>query len=1103
MAAATKRKNDRSGFVPGPAPSPADEDRPATLPTAAVAARLAKACAESKHTAVVFLAADERRADEIGRALLSFATPLEVLTLPPWDCLPYDRVSPSLACMGRRVGVLQKLASKPKGKRLLVTSPEAVMQKVGAADPSFTLRKGGTLDRVALEAFARRSGYLEDERVDEPGDIAPQGQVIDVFPADGAAPVRIDLAEDGTIEDLRVFDTATQRTEEPLDRLDLVPASELTLDDDVARTPGIEHRMSAYQRELRTLFELMPDAAVAHEKGALQACPRVASRLVDAYDTRRAFAGPEEGVVPQPDRLYLTREAFDAALAARPRLTLDLDAIEPMASFASQRDAMRAFAGFVRASSKDGDRVVVAGCEAERVPLLRALRRGKIATRAVDDWRMAAEAAAGDVVMLDADLERGFVDRESRLAMVTASDVFGARAATPEGAAAALEARSAPQPGDVVVHEDHGVAILKGLESVEVDGGRHEVLRLSFHDDAQLLAPTDELDRIWRYGSAPDAVTLDRLNTDGWNKRRVKVNAYVEEAAARLVALAAERTKAKTPPLVPPAADYARFTARFPFPETRDQAAAVAAVLDDLASGRPMNRLVCGDVGYGKTEVALRAAAAVAFCGRQVALIAPTTVLARQHVQTFERRFAGTDVEIVHLSRLVSSGDAKAAKRRLASGEAGIVIGTQAVSAADVDFDDLALVIVDEEHRFGTKTEQELQRLAPHHLALSATPIPRTLQGALVGVQDVSVLATPPARRRPVRTFLSPFDKAAATTALMREKRRNGQSFVVVPRIEEIDDVLAMLKEVAPKLSVDVAHGKLSPEEVDEAMVRFADGARDVLVATSLIENGLDVPRANTILIWGADRFGLAQLHQLRGRVGRGRVQGTAYLFAPDDEEATKATAERLSALLAADRLGAGFELSSRDLDLRGGGDLVGEEQAGHMRLIGSSLYQNLLQRAVRAQKGETLEQRRPPSLQAAGDAGFPASYVPDEALRLELYTRLAHAEGADDIDAFRDELDDRFGDLPPETDRLLARRRISLLALGAGVTAVVIGPKAAALTFLRSAAARARSRLTSPRWKDERLILDVSSEDPDKNLASLAKLLSRLQPDERTAGSA
>ncbi len=1090
--AAPRRNKDRSDLVPGPAPSQADAVRETRLPTAAVAARLAAACAGTRCKTVLFLAADERRADEIGRAIAAFAPTLDVAVLPPWDCLPYDRVSPSLGCMGRRVRVLQRLAAPPEGRRLVVTSPEAAMQKLGRADPSFALRRGAPLDRDALEAFARRCGYVEDERVDEPGDIALQGRVIDVYPADASEPVRIDLDEDGTIADLRVFDVATQRTEAPLDTLDLVPASELALPDDVPRIPGIEHRLPAHQSDLATLFDLVPEAAVAQEAGALDACARVAARILDAYETRKAFAMPDDGVAPQPDQLYLDRAALDAALAGRRTIAADLEGIEPMTAFALGRDALRAFAGFVAARAKEGGRVVVAGLDAERAPLARALARAKVAARPASDWATARDAEAG-VFLLDADLERGFHDAAARLSLVTASDVFGARAASPDTQPTTLDAQAAPQPGDVVVHEDHGVAILAGLESVDVDGGRHEVVRLTFHDDTVLLAPTDELDRIWRYGSAPDAVTLDRLNSDGWNKRRVKVNAHVEEAAARLVELAGTRAQAKTPPLEPPAADYARFAARFPFPETRDQATAVKAVLDDLASGTPMNRLVCGDVGYGKTEVALRAAAAVALSGRQVALVAPTTVLARQHVQTFERRFAGTNVRIVHLSRLAAPAEAKAAKAGLASGEAGIVIGTQAVTADDVDFADLALVIVDEEHRFGTKVKAGLQALAPHHLALTATPIPRTLQGALVGVQDVSVLAQPPARRRPVRTFLAPFDTAAAATALMREKRRGGQSFVVVPRVDEIDDVVAMLKRAVPKLSVEVAHGQLSPEEVDEAMVRFAGGGRDILVATTLIENGLDVPRANTMVIWGADRFGLAQLHQLRGRVGRGRVQGTAYLFVPNEAEVSKATADRLSALLAADRLGAGFELSAEDLDLRGGGDLVGAEQAGHMKLIGASLYRHLLGRAVRAQKGEATNERRAPSLQIAGDAGFPAAYVPDEALRLELYTRLAHMEEVEEVDLFRDELDDRFGALPAEAGRLLARRRVSVRAQDVGISAVMVGPKGAALDFLHGAAARAKAVLKSPKWKDARLVLDVNSDDPDKNLASLDTLLARL----------
>ncbi len=1100
MARMAGTRSKKTDLVPGPAPEVAESRRErGSVPVAALAARLAEHLARSKGDLLV-LAANERRADELGRALRAFVPSHDVLVLRPWDCFPYDRVSPSRETMGGRVAVLRGIG-EPKGRRrVVVTSPDAAMQKVVVHVDSFAIERGMVLDRAALESYARRTGYVTDDRVDELGDIAFQGQVVDVFPADAAAPVRVMLGEGDVVEDLRSYDPATQRSEGGTERFDLLPACELVLPDDEARWPGIEHWLPAYHRDLRSLFDLMPKAALACDADVAAACERFADRVAEAYEARRGFHGADERTPPAPDHHYLTREAIGGVLAARRHVELDLAACRPTPSFTLEKNPTAAFAAFARAKAKEGARVVIAGLAKERELLRQALRRVEPGARAVDGWQEVFAAPAGAILALDADLDLGFVDEG--IAVVTATDIFGARIAV-EGEAASLEAGPAPRAGDVVVHEDHGFAILRGLETVAVAdgaGGTHEMLRLDFHGDNTLLVPTAELDRIWRYGSEPDAVTLDRLNTDGWNTRRVKVSGYVEAAAERLVALARERAKVKTAPLKPPSDAYGRFAARFPFPETADQLAAVAAVLDDLASGTPMNRLVCGDVGYGKTEVALRAAAAVAFSGKQVALVAPTTVLARQHAQTFERRFAGTDVAVVQLSRLVSPGDAREAKRQLASGKAGIVIGTRAVTAADVDFDDLALVIVDEEHRFGTKMKEDLKALAPHHLALSATPIPRTLQGALVGVQDVSVLAAPPARRRPVRTFLSPYDVAVARTALLRERRRDGQSFVVVPRIEDIDGILQMLAEATPDLSVGVAHGDMPPGIVDEAMVRFADGATDVLVATALIESGLDVPRANTMLIWGADRFGLAQLHQLRGRVGRGRVQGTTYLFTPEDDAIAKTTSDRLAALLAADKLGAGFAISARDLDLRGGGDLVGEEQAGHMRLVGASLYQHLLRRAVRATNGEACEDRRPATLQIEVAAALPASYVPDEALRIELHTKLARLEDVDDVEAFGAELADRFGPTPNETARLLALRRVSILAEAAGVSAIVAGPKATALTFAPGRAAAVRDHLAArdrrSRWKEDRLILEAD-EAADETIASLEHLLTRMRADD------
>lgn len=1093
MRAASKAPKPQADLVPGPLPASSEGQGSETQTrTAALAGRLAAFIEKSETALALVVASSERRAEEIGLALRCFAPDVETLVLPPWDTLPYDRASPSRACMGRRVAVLQRLASPPRGKRVVVTSPDAVMQKLGVIDEAFDLGCGMVLDRAALESFAKRTGYHLDEQVDEPGDIALHGQVIDVFPAEDNQPIRIKLGDDGTIEDLQTFDVATQRSDAAIKTLRLFPASELVLPEGDVREPGQEQRLPAFRTDLQPLFAVLPGAALLAETNALAACKRFTDRAEDAYKTRCSFAGPQEIVPPRPDHLYLTKTDLDAAVANRDPIKLDLKGLQPTPNFAIEKDAARAFKAFLLAAMKDGARVAIVGLRRERELLTRMLKRFKLVPDAIESWRAALDAKPGAILILEADLESGFVDSVRKLVVITGSDVFGARVASTDVDREMIGVKIAPQPGDVVVHEDHGVAILDGLEEIAIEDGIHEVVRLAFHGAAKLLVPTEDLDRIWRYGSEPDAVTLDRLHTDSWNKRRVKINAFVEEAAERLVDLAAERANTKTMPLKPDVGDYARFAARFPFPETADQAAAIKAVLDDLASGTPMNRLICGDVGYGKTEVALRAAAAVALCGKQVALIAPTTVLARQHALSFERRFAGTNIEIVHLSRLVSSGEAKAAKKQLASGKASIVIGTQMVTADDVDCSDLALVIVDEEHRFGTDAKEALRALAPHHLALSATPIPRTLQGALVGVQDVSIIAAPPARRRPVRTFQSPFDQAAAATALFREKRRGGQSFVVVPRVEDIEPTRAMLATIAPGSKIDIAHGALAAEDVDEAMVRFADGGSDILLATTLIENGLDVPRANTILIWGADRFGLAQLHQLRGRVGRGRVQGTAYLFTPDDKALSHITAERLAALVAADRLGAGFILSARDLDLRGGGDLVGKEQAGHMKLIGASLYQHLLGRAVRTRKDEAVAERRLPELKIEGIAAIPATYVPDEALRLELYARLAHLHTVDAIEAFGEELVDRFGDMPLEAERLLARRRTVLLAQDAGVATVTIGPVATALSFVPQAAIRLEHRDVGHDavWKDERLIIDAEGGTADTRLAAIENLL-------------
>ncbi|CAN5487034.1 DEAD/DEAH box helicase [soil metagenome] len=1096
-------------LTPGAAPERTAVRAPVQAPAAAIAAALARASTAS--TPSVHVASSERRAEEIGRALAGLSSNLEVLVLPPWDCLPYDRASPSRDIMGRRMRVLQRLASGAGAGCMVITSPEALVQKLPPrhilTDAFLVLERGQRLDRDALIRFAARTGYVTDDRIDEPGEIAFLGEVIDIFPADAARPVRIMLAAENVIDGIRTYDPLSQRSEGDIERLSLGPASEVILppietDEQLiqaqeSRSPGMEHGLPEHYDALETLFDLLPKVRLSIDLKTTARLGDVEDHVLEAFEARRGLGGPESPVASAPAALYLVGPDLQAALAGWKTFALDLDTIEAIPNLALQRNPGRAFCDFVQAHRDAHHRVVLTGLKHEQRPLAKALARGlALRPEPVADWQAALSAELGQVVSLQVDLDAGFIDPSAGLVVIAASDVVGGRMAA-RSASTTQDLLVEPdlRIGDVVLHEDHGVAVLRDLRTVEIDGLERDTLQLEYHGGASLLAPIEEIGRIWRYGAEAGAVTLDRLKGEGWIKRRAEVSRQVDDAAEQLVALAKARETRICDPIVPPKAAYAKFAARFAYPETPDQSAAIEAVLADLASGRPMDRLVCGDVGFGKTEVALRAAAAVALSGRQVALAAPTTVLARQHVETFKRRFSGTGIGVAHLSRLVTPAEARAVKQGLESGEVRIVIGTQALGGKDLVFDSLGLMIIDEEQKFGTALKDQLRALAAdgHLLTLTATPIPRTLQAAMVGIQDVSVIASPPARRRPIRTFLAPFDAASLRTALLREKRRGGQSFVVVPRIEDIAPLAERLAKLTPELSVRIAHGGLPADEADTVMVGFADGEGDVLLATNIIESGLDVPRANTMIVWRPDRFGLSQLHQLRGRVGRGRTQGIAYLLSDPKDDLSNATRARLSTLEAFDRLGSGLAISARDLDLRGGSDLVGEDQAGHVKMIGAALYQRLLERAVRVARGEIEAGEWTPDL-VLGEAGsIPIDYVPDAVTRIGLYGRLARMETLDEIDAFEEELEDRFGAIPVQAATLLSLARLQALARAADVRQVRAGPKGVALTLTSraaKAAAKRLSRVTSEITLDDGKIVIAEPIDNDDQRRDLVERL-------------
>lgn len=1005
---------------------------------------------------LVYLADDEQAADATAAALGALAPREHVIFLPSSDTLPGDDAPASPANVGGRVAALRTLRrlTQDEKRRALATimSGEAAARRYAApsafdfAPPS--LKAGDRIDQEEFASDMEALGYVVDDRVDEPGEVAVRGDVIDIFPADVGWPARIEITN-GVIAAIRRYDPITQLTTEACELLEIGRALEPEI--------GTGTSIIAHLKPGRLLLSERADERRQRFVRLASDAARGKGRSIDAIDDD-AWA-------------YAVKNWSHTALA-----THDVAAIP---RFAEERSPLNAFLRFVR-PLLGGRRLLLCGSERDirfLRPRIEKMLKGSMAM--VADLAAAVALPAGSVAALVAPIDRGAVSES--LILVAAADLLGSRAVVGEMAEPSVTtlARNGGdlRRGDVVVHEDHGVGLVVGLED-DPSAPDGEAIALEYGGGSRRLVPVREAGRIWRYGADADAVSLDKLDGSSWQKRRAEIDAAIAANARDLLALAEERSKLTAPILEPDPALYERFVSGFPFNETADQARAAQAVRDDLAGGRPMDRLVIGDVGFGKTEVALRAAALAALAGHQVVLAAPTTVLVRQHLQTFEQRFAGLDVTVAGLSRLSSAAEKKAVKAGLADGSVAVVIGTGAVMGKDVRFANLGLVIIDEEQRFGAADKAKLRgRPDVHLLAMSATPIPRTLHRAMIGLQQMSIIATPPARRQPIRTALVELDDARLRTALLRERSRGGQSFVVVPRIEDLAPFSDRLRRIVPDLTLVEAHGKMPAAEIDAAMVRFAGGEGDVLLATNIIEAGLDVPRANTMIVWRADRFGLAQLHQLRGRVGRGHRRGQVLLMTEGGEIA-KRTMERLRTLSTFDRLGAGFDIAMADLDQRGAGDLLSDTQAGHMKLIGVDLYQHLFERALKQARGES-DGDWIPDINLIGAGALPNAWIPDDDIRLGLYIRIARSNEDRDVEALEDELQDRFGPLPPAAQHMLAAARIMLLARDAHIARVDAGPAAIALTPLdKGAIAAGNLGLIE---KEGRWLLKEATADEDR----------------------
>jgi len=1059
----------------GPASKARDVVARTECAVGAATARIAEALSRRNVLAIV---SSDYRAREIFLALHGAAPKAEVIFFAPSDALPGDAQPPTPANTGVRLAALRRIRdlARAKGRRIVcVTTAEAaseMLPKPATFDGASTrFVVGGRIEADAFRKVVSSIGYFEDDRVDEPAEFAMRGRVIDIFPANAQSPVRIELA-DGAIQRIREFDSVSQRGTRDLPHIELGGAA----------WPVLLGRSN-------TLFDYIPDAIVALDPGAIAERNRYLSLAADsAQGVRRKNSPALQNIVPQA--------AWDAATQKRGMIDLAAGSAERTIRFSSSPDPVKAMNAEIAAALKERARIVLAGSDHDlrfiKKRLPRKLAQG---ARPITSWSEADSGWLNRVKLLEMKLQISW--RDPKRLVVSAAEVLGGNAglaAASDGGGEHLLEIGDVCVGDVVIHEDHGIAVIAGLSRPGGSSAVVEAIELEYAGGARRLVPVEEADRIWRYGADRTAVTLDGLDGASWRKRRLIIDRAMTETALSMTRLAKENAKRKAVKIEPDPGAYAEFVTGFPFSETPDQTRAISAVRDDLASGRPMDRLVIGDVGYGKTEVALRAAALVALSGRQVVVSAPTTVLVRQHYETFRQRFERSGLKVAALSRLSDAADRKRVKAGLADGSISVVVGTGAVASEGLAYAKLALVVIDEEQRFGAADKAKLRDLAGasgHLLSLTATPIPRTLQNALLGLKQMSVIATPPARRQPIRTLAGTFDEHQVRTALLREKDRGGQSFVVVPRIQDIAAMEATLQRLTPDLELLKAHGDMPAAEIDTSMVRFAGGLGDVLLATNIIEAGLDVPRANTMIVWRADRFGLAQLHQLRGRVGRGNRRGHILLTTEPGASLTDATRKRLRTLESLDRLGAGFAISARDLDIRGAGDIVGDAQSGHMKLIGIDLYQHLLERAVREAQGETLE-RWTPVINLGVSGRIPVDWIPEADSRLSLYLRLARLTSREELDAFEDELIDRFGEEPDEAAMLLRIANVRTLARVAHIAKVDGGPTAIAFTPRVEPTKKAVAEVgLTPR--NGRLILEEAIVEPADRLVRVEKVLQQL----------
>ena len=1042
-------------------------------------------------------------------AFLLAGKELGILTFPDWETLPYDVFSPLPELVSERLLTLHRLPMLTHG--VLIVPVGTLLQRLPPRDyvdgHSLVLSVGDRLDLERTRNRLTRSGYQCVSQVIAHGEFAVRGELIDIFPMGSTEPLRVDLFDD-EVESIRTFDPDSQRSKDKLTQVRMLPAREFPFTEEAisafrqrwraeidgdpkasliyrevseGRMPGgLEYYLPLFFDATATLFDYLPDDTLVIEAEPVRSAAQDAIAAIEhRYEQRRH--DPERPLLP-PDRLYLDRDALAAQLNARPGIlwqsaelperrkgygaacnfaTGTLPALGIQARAAEPAAALRAFL------AEPGRRVLfVAESSGRREMLLDNLHGFDIRPTTAEGWQAFIEGDAAIAVTV-APLEQplllpGGADAPA-LALITETQLYGERVrqerrrkARERDGEAVVRNLTELHEGAPVVHEEHGVGRFLGLQAMRVGGSEVELVALEYANGDKLYVPVSSLHLISRYtGAAPESAPLHRLGSDHWDKVKRKAAQKAHDVAAELLDIYARRAARQGVAFPDPGADYAAFAAAFEFEETPDQQRAIEAILTDMADPKPMDRVVCGDVGFGKTEVAMRAAFVAVNGGRQVAVLVPTTLLAQQHYQNFADRFADWPIRIEGLSRFQNTKETKAILDGLAAGTVDIVVGTHKLLGSTVKFKDLGLAIIDEEHRFGVRHKERMKALRSEVdvLTLTATPIPRTLNMAMSGLRDLSIISTPPVERHPIKTFVSTWSDGLIQEACQREINRGGQIYFLHNEVETIENMAQKLAALVPDARVDYAHGQMRERDLERVMRDFYHRRFNLLVCTTIIESGIDVPSANTIVINRADKLGLAQLHQLRGRVGRSHHRAYAYLITPLPKAMTADAKKRLEAIESLEDLGAGFTLATHDLEIRGAGELLGDEQSGQIHEIGFSLYMDLLERAVQALKaGRTPELDRPLDHGAEIDLGLPAllpaDYLPDVHTRLVTYKRIASAADADELRELQVEMIDRFGLLPEPTKNLFAITALKLRVQPYGIHKIEAGPQGGRILF-------------------------------------------------------